>query len=452
MSVEVAQQLQYQKESKICPNYEMVKLVSNVGTELTIQQNSTTDAVFEIPAIVHNLAESVISCKVTITATAAKVHHIYANCLSPVYQIQLYDASNTMLCDVQNVEHYTSMAWGAFTPFDDFINFDKLTDNSIATNSSYHSLMGPANTTSVKIQNQNADLSAALGIINPAYLISAATTNEAYPVLNLQIKLGRILHSILNYNKDVFFGRIMYLRIVFNNINAIVFDSNALTTPVTGAALAGKNATLNNLYLYLAAEKNLAISEEIKMKYVNGGLTYHFDDVRGYKYTFGAGNGVLQSIMLKLNRYHGQKLKYVIWAPYNSTEQTTSNYVRTVDSAGTVETDNFYTQMDQVRLTQFNIAMSTYNDWLLQKDKFKNSCILSAAAYREAQWVWIDDWTGNEPYSKKKHHEDCGLDLSLEKEYQIYATTGTGGSARSYYIYVVCLKSLLVSPQILQFV
>lgn len=467
-SIQVSQQLNYQQPSLVCPAHEFVKLLPNQGQNQPIT-NSRSELVFELPATVYNLKDSIFEILLTppTSGGANNYNWFFSDLPNFLYQLQLYDASNTMLVDIMDIDKYCHLSWNVFTRIDDLLSspspqsnipIDLFGPNSTDANN--------ANTSFNFMQNYSGSLGSEIGhklSLEPQHLLRG-DANSATPVLRIRIPLGRLgLNSILNYDKDLYFGRIMYLRLGIKSSVEILFRSTGVADAATNPALTPLapvgNIVVENTALYLSTETNIVIQNEIKMKYLNGGLQYNFDNVRSYKQNFAGTANSTDSFNLKINRYHGKKLKYVMWCPYNPTTTTNNNNLRVVITTTDAQNNNnafitninsFYSQMDNKRLQQFNVSIPNYDHWTIQKNKLKGSCILDPQAYTVRQFVWIDDFSGSDPYVNKPD-ADCGLPLDQERDYQVYITNGAVDQPKNYYIYVVASQTLLVSPQIMQF-
>lgn len=466
--VAIAQQLTHQQPSLICPNYEFVQLPPTQGQDHTLLP-TPIDITFELPAVTYNLAKSEISCNLRVnnirTNTDAEAlgnyNWIHTSFPSFCGHIQFGDAQNRKIVDIPDLDRYCSTVYSPFTPAVDTLTAGKPRLN-LPTNLFGSTITGD-NNWSPGLDVAIGDAQSNKSGFEPQHLIRSAQSGGALETggsamfLRIRIPLGRLgLHTILNQDKDFYFGRIMYLRLQINPANRVCFASGGVDNPtaalVNNGVVNSPGPRLEAMTLFLAVEKNLAIHNDFQLRYNNGGITYFTDNVTAYNRAFIRNDNGQDSINIKINRYYGKKLKYVIWCPYGQDNLNGNNGVRYVVNPpdGITFITNFYTQIDNQRLQQFNINVEEYQHWLLQKEKLKGSSIFDPVAYTRRQFAWIDDFTGSEPYISKPD-ADCGLALDQERDYRVILQNANPTVAKTLYVYVVASQTLHVKPEMMAY-
>lgn len=101
----------------------------NGSDEVIIPVNGGEESIFKIPTMVGNLARSFLNGTITIQAPGAGIcNWMYASQVSPIAEIQLYNASGTMVVDLRNANFYTDIVSKPETSRNDMLSFN--TDES----------------------------------------------------------------------------------------------------------------------------------------------------------------------------------------------------------------------------------------------------------------------------------------------------------------------------------
>ena len=155
--------------------------------------------------------------------------------------------------------------------------------------------------------------------------------------------------------------------------------------------------------------------------------------------------GNSQTITLRYNRVHGVRLKKIYHGVYNNTESANTMYTHS-NLAGSV-ISNFYTMLDNIRRSQFNIDCTTGEDYLVLKNKLKGSCLIDYTAFAY-EWAILEDYTNAKPRDELPMKPDLenlivGESLDTERKINIYLTT-TGGQY-NHYSFAITEKLLTVS-------
>ena len=119
-----------------------------------------------------------------------------------------------------------------------------------------------------------------------------------------------------------------------------------------------------------------------------------------------------------------------------------TNLAYDTDNINQAAITTFYTLLDNQRLQEMNLDCSKGDDWMLLQEKLRGSVIQSSNMYNY-NWFWVDDFSQSKRLYDKNYNEEVGLDLSVERKYDVYLTT-TG--ALNNYAYATFLKILSITP------
>jgi len=435
MSV-IGKELDYQQYAISHGSYQMSQVIQQSGgTAVGLSASGGQESIFELSPKVYNLSRSTLQFTVALPAPGTDYFNwLYLDGIPFIQQLQLYTRSGLFLADIQNVNNYANMTMRRSFKSEDVLTWDK---------GNYFEGLIPVNDTKDTNLRYEAGSSGSTSYFEPVYLSLAVAKNTAGPTVNVQIELRKIVNSIFSIDKDLYFGgEILYLRVVWNPSTKIAFGSKSATDVETDSIAYPKGITMTNLKLYMAVEQNPTIENELKSK-VNSaeGFNLLIPYVYQNKQSL---TGTSQNIMIKYSRAHGSKLLKIYWAPYNSTESASTCYDHRNVSQSKVT--QFYTLINNVRTSQFNYLCNG-DDYMVQKNKLKGSCIYSSNEYYY-NWVWVEDFTNNysfidKPLNPPEENYIDGLDLSTEIKYDIFANTTN--ATYNHYVYAICQKTLVVS-------
>lgn len=475
---------------------------------------------------------------------------VYIDGITPIRQLQLYDDQGRFYCDLYDVGNYTNMIFRYTTKYEDLQTTDQIlvldpssttADSTSAalplggvTNGMNYGItktaanVGSANTFTIGAAeglNQNNSTSSPpyrtvgsqfvlnglvasngspvtttnLGdnILEPMYVLGKTCTNVTQntqgggkfymPVVNWKIPLKKLHGTIFSLDKSIHFGRVLYVRIVWQSSNKVLYynDGAAANTQNPGyiatsvPTMSTTGYQLSNIYLYLAKETNILVENELKQKINSAeGFKIMIPWTSQYKQSQ---NTNTQSVTMRFTSALGKRLLKIYWAPYNQLESTIYAYDHCVlpadncivqpPNAASIIASNppayqkvttFYSLVNNVRTSQYNYNVnngsiagtfmtSSFNDdYEQRKNKLKGSCILSRNEYYY-NWVWCEDFTDNVPIIEKPIVPDentylDGLDLTQgEIKYDIYVTQGPNSIPVNYYVYAITLKELIIN-------
>jgi hypothetical protein len=283
-------------------------------------------------------------------------------------------------------------------------------------------------------------------LTTPSYY-SVGTANSATPVYIRQFPLSIFKNTILGMDKDLYFGgETLYLRFVWAPLTKIMYIGSSLTNLSTNAGNAVTGAAVSELTFFAAVEQNPVIQENLKNKINSGSFNILVPYVFETKLNL---QGTNQTVNVRYNRAHGQRLHKIYIAPYNSTESNQFAYDHNNFDSGKVT--SFYTTVNNVRTTQFNPTSANYDEWMLIGKKLKGSCVQSSVDYY-TNYFWMEDFTNNTPVGEKplsppEDNLSDGMSLDQEVIYSMYATVVNG--TYNWYVFAITERVLTIAPGVI---
>lgn len=452
----VSEELKYTKKSFSHPKYKLHQLYPLSGSQTqTITAAGGQEIIFQLPVKVMNLSESYLSFSyVPSGASGAGIHFAHVSPLSLIRQIQLYTQSGVYLADVYYVNKYLNTVFYPETKQDDFLTNEEINATSL---NNYGIYTFPSNLAG---DSRNTRIYASRVVTNDAgaqqAVDAAGTTAVAYKEriyfdaqnangisINVQFPLKYIYNTIFNLNKDLYFGEVLQLRIVFDGRDSSYFEATAATSIIGGYAVESRDITVSNLAFYCAIEQDLNVANQIISKVNTTGMSVPIPYVYSYKTNL---TSTSQSLSLRFNRAHGKKLRRIYHAPFHNTETGVYSYMRdNIQGAKTVL--QFYTLLNNDRLQEFNVNCTLAQDYMLIKPRIKGSCFINVDTYQYT-WFWVDDFTSEAPLHSKESQDitlSSGIDLNSEQKWDIYMTMNNA-RAINHYNFAITEKELMIRP------
>lgn len=283
--------------------------------------------------------------------------------------------------------------------------------------------------------------------VNVAYkeakYLAVGAVNDPTPVINVKLPLGMFYNSLLALDKDMYFGEVLYLRVVWAASTKVLFravNANGLAGPATAAAAYNNNYDLTNLQLFLCLEKNQLIVNSLIQKVMSGGMNLLVPYVHTSQISF-TGAGVQSQVASKrYNRGHGQRLLKIYHAIFDNTEATNVAFDHS-SMAGNRACDTFHTTLDNVRQQEYEITVANDEDYMQLKDRLKGSAILNSDIYHY-NWFWLDSWDHG---CDNNENVACGLDLTSEHTWN-FETADAQGPQR-HVTFAITQRTLSITPQ-----
>jgi hypothetical protein len=483
VSSSLAPQLDYKKSEYMHPTYRYTKVLQQAGGQsATITTAGGQETIFELPIKCMNLNRSYLDFSVNLPAVADRFQSVYYACFPFWRQVQLYTRSGIYICDINEFANYTKVVWNPETKLSEFLNYQKTgvasniapaavgaTPAMVGLGCLYERSNGMAGAApAAGVAGTNPPALAGAGVTGPGNVSTVNYTEPIYfkntgavnqqLVINVRLPLNMIYNSIFSVDKDLYFGEIILMRIVYHPTTKFSF-LNTAANPIV-PEIQTQNATLNNIALYLAVEKNEGIVNSLRSQILSSGLNVLIPYVYTFKNTLPAGQNI--SISQRFNRGHGRRLLKLYHSAFNSVESINTAFdhsnVIHYTAGGALDGGkilSYYTLLNNERLQEFDLDCRQLNDWEYHKEKLRDSVLQDSRVY-SVNWFHCDDWTGIFD-SKKKDEKDnleTGLTLDLEQRWDIYITSanpdpGAGPAYFPYnqYTFAITQKMLTISPQ-----
>jgi hypothetical protein len=322
--------------------------------------------------------------------------------------------------------------------------------------------------------------------IEPQYIRIAPQPNQALTV-NRFLPLSAFKDTFVGENKNVCFATEMYLR--FNtqigsrigfmttnpaNPNAVTPANSVLTTPVP---------QYNNVYLYLACEKNEQLCQSVQSQLNGSGIKMIIPYQYAYRYSSTAGS-TTSNVNITLTQQYGHKLKRIITAPFNgvNSEQGLTSFDHS--NVNGTKIQYLTSSWNSVPLTDYqvncfdaNSSVNPGNQWTFPNAAGTSGGSLPSDDYREARkyivgsaisnypvyqtnWFYQDSWGLNDMIKNANQtvddaNIDDGIDLlGSQHVYNIQFNTPYASNALNnyggangiivYYLFAYFVRSLVI--------
>ncbi len=421
--------LDYKLRSITAPKYKFVRIPMNNHASASVNVTATSTELLEwkLPTQVYNLARSYISYNLEIPAEANFYHMSFEDTFDIAQSATFGSAGGVDLVNIQHLQNYTKIARKIDTSVEDYTGNGDMSQlyrcDSLKTANKLPFAYGGAGV------YDGAD-----NYIEPKYTTQTAAVNQAMNRYR-QFPLGAISGTLFAVDRDFYSPVEQYLRITAGVGNKIAITTKVPATPDTpaqaGDTKAPKDVKINQCYLYLAVEQNIAVVQGLMSKYASGQLSFRIPYTTGFK-NVGGGASTATNIQIQISQQYGKRLKrilHTVWYPVESgaTAYDCSNW-----DGSKIET--YQTFLDSLPLQDRILsckrpagAFINSDDWLENK-KFldKRSCIMSKDMYA-LNWFHIDQFY--EPHDKKDSlppdvNLDEGLVMDTPKSWTISTTSG----------------------------
>jgi len=259
------------------------------GTQTaTLTPGGGNDLIIEIPIKAFNLARSFLEFTVAPAANPAAALGTYKDVITSIRQVQLSTRSGVYMADVQELPNYSKTALKAEIPFQEYNSYDEYSGGvGIGRYLRANNALGAAN-------DRPQDASTNLGNYTETQYYERGGNTTQTPVHRICLPLGMIKNTIFSLDKDIYAGEILVLRIVWNATNRIFWNKADSAVPTAGVTVFDGNATITNIALFLAVEKNPQIENQLKAQIASGGLNILIPYLYAYKNTLGPRNRLIE--------------------------------------------------------------------------------------------------------------------------------------------------------------
>jgi hypothetical protein len=410
MSQVIPQQQNFTAEVASLPAYKMTRYQPSDGQGATrTLTTSESDIVFSLPNDVYNLGKSWIEFDFLIAAQGALAVHAHAS-KPPFTQIRMSSQSDFTYAQIQSVDTYykavsrvnqkgsefrgknpliTGASVGASLTMTDYLTPAKVSGNTAqtahASTSNYVFSDGTVSNfagIAPTIAQGNLDFD------GHQQVVSSATSGALG--FSAKIPLKNFVHTMIAQDKNVYFNDITNLTFTLAPLSRVGFASTNIADPATGG-VALTTATMTNIYLYLAIEKNQDNVEALKKKYASGHLKYTLPFVVQFNNPLGstAGN---TSAQCQLSKAHGNSLLRTYYVA-----QLTSNVDRlsvNLDNVAGVKISALQSSIDGSPLTDRAVQIGSGQDWKYLSQYLQESAVSNERIAKTCGILWVDPICG----------------------------------------------------------
>lgn len=375
------------------PSYRYMPQYPNTFGQAISLGSSQVASTVNLPPEVFNLAESYLVFTLNLPAVANRYIWYPADVIAPLGHIQHYCSTNQYIVDLDNANKYMKAIKKEIS-LKELMTMDSI--NGLSTSNSLANAV-PALRHAGSIGASPAP--SAVNYLESAYFKCGALGAGVTVQYVLPLKIYK--NTFFAVEKDVFYGVTSYLRIYWDVISRICYQSqsNADPSDATKEAYTG-NASITNLQLMLAVENNAKLAEEVKAKHLSG-VSYMIPYCQNYK---NSNNGGTQSITLQFDLGMGHTLAKILHQVYNNTETLDTAYDcannGTLVSGASNAVNNqkvqqFYTQLNGKREQDLTLdttgASGVFTDYMYMKRQLKGSMLENLNVY-QYNWVWCSDY------------------------------------------------------------
>lgn len=455
----IAKQLDYVKDVFVHPTYRLNKVLPLSGsTTASATTAGGQETIFEIPVNAVNFYRSYLSFQFHIPETVNLFYNLaFMDCFPHFRQLQLYTRSGIYICDLNELANYTKVIWNAETELEDFLNYGMMSglvgaagDATVrpgALGAGSHFQRSNAATGTIQTSRLNTGAFAAAGTSDlnytePMYVFRSvvdAGAGQSALNFNVVLPLSNLKNTILSIDKDIYFGEIIILRVVWSPSTKIAFINDTAANVNTNAAALITTVAVSNIALYVAIEKNPELVNGLRTQIAGGGHNILIPYVYTYKNNL---NGTSQNVSLRFNRGHGRKLVKIYHAIFNNTEQANTAYDH--NNVNGAKCTSYYTMLNNERIQEFNVDTTALDDWNIMKECLKGSVLQTSNIY-QYNWFHRDKFDGVclDDGDQVLTNLDTGLDLSIEQKWDIYCTTVN--AQFNHYDFAITQKMLTIS-------
>lgn len=461
MSIQVSSEQDYRKSVKSHAQYKFSRVIAQQGQGSTtnglISVSGGNDLLFDIPQVPVNLSQSIIQLKITPpTQTAASSYYnwVFLDSLSFLQGIQLYTKAGVMLCDISNNLHnYTKVVWKAEIKRSEYENFDLYETASAGSGRMLRKSNALIDDTAAgKFTKRPNGSNASVNYLEHKYLLASTAANSATPTINVSLPLKMIQNTIFELDKTLYFNEVITLRLIFAPVAKYLFCStNSGTDPTATPAASTLPANVSGVNLYLAMERNPDMANIMRGE-IQKGFSLPIPCVNIFKQ--GSITGSTQSTTLRLNRAYGRNLLKIYHSLFGGSadgnvEDLNYAYNNSIGTAPLVDMTDYETSLQNQRLQDWRITLSSYDDWAIMQKKLEDSITLNSNVYR-FNWFHLDDFTGSHKTTDKEYLEKnmlVGIPLDVEQRYDWYSSHTSASKQINHMDFVITQKLLQITPQ-----
>lgn len=437
---DVSDKLNYRPIPYAHPSYRLHRILKQSGGQTeTITNAGGQESIFEIPVNVVNLSRSFLCF--TISIPVANFNRVHSAAFAPVRHIQLYTRGGLFLCDVPYLPQYTNVVWKPETKLEDFLTYDT---HTAAGNTGNGRLFRRSNSTvdNADVSQRPNNTPASLHYTEASYFLKSV--QDIAVDMDVKIPLSSVKNTILELDKDLYFGEVLILRIVWEQRDKIYWRNANANDPTAGPPTAPDNVSISELALILSVEKNQAIINQLREQTLSGnGMSVLTKYVYCFKTNLG---GSSQSVSLRLNRGHGLKLQKIYHSVF-SNDETLHN---TFNHFATGKILDYYTLLNNERIQEFNLSPGNETSYMYLLHLLKGSVIQNSNIF-SYNWFHVDCFTeelapDDSANNKLKQNQDQGIDLTTEQKWDIFLTMATNNIFYNHYSFAIVERMVNIGP------
>lgn len=434
--MEVSSQLDFSKHDLAKSDLRYHKLTDRSGvSSLTMSASGGEQLTFSLPGgIAFNPARSYISFNYNAIApgTAARYNHVRTDYLGFFSNIALTTQSGNQLENLQYPDGWTNIAWSTCVSLE-----DALTNNIMADTTTFRSTdILAVNRVATQIYPAGANLTTQGGAgLQMRWLVTGGN-NDATPVLQVRFHLKYLPHSLFAQDKSIYLSEPVQLTFTMASYTRLGNFSNSDTDPASANVTALAGGALASINFQLATENNPAVVESLRQQvYSNGGLSILYDHPVVVKQSLATG---AQSLIVRLNRSHGSRLKRCFTAVVTNTDAT-----NTILWHPATMLTSHQQYLNNVPINDDIITITDYDYWSKVSPMYKGS-LTTTGGDLVTRYVISDWFDGSDKFIDQQFGKKVGLPLDDGVEYSIQAT---GTAAAVYYTACIVQKELMITPQ-----
>lgn len=460
-SVKISPELDFKQHVANASNYKYIKRLQQQGGEsVTLQLTSSSTSLFELPADVLNLSRSRLTFSMLIPTPGAAVRATKMRLdYPPIRALHLKTATGKQLVEIPNFPEYWMMVKDHCCKAEKQdgppgIGADIATAKlaGLCTfNNSAHQYVAGAGPTMVAETPCIGKVDSAGAIFLSPFLSNAHSgcqivggADTATMGLHCSLELGKIFHTILSADKNIYFPESLRLEIEWIEARKIMFGGTVLTD-LTGAFDFPTATPISELALYVAVEQNRHNHDLIKTKVESSGLSMVVPYVHMVSNSIGAATSA--SVQARINAGFGSSLLRVYTAERLTSEA--NNLVKNFHNVAGALTTNFYHQLDSQRVEDVSIDEESGQGYIMQQNLNQGSLVQKKGLveYYATCPAYCVDWSS---CSKLVDAPIADLDMAglpLNKEYLFTKVITKPAADTVSFFCIVTQKNLLVDAR-----
>ena len=412
MSVKLDQTIDYTAQDLESSSLSHMKLVPLSGNQTQTVGTAGVDITFEIPVQAVNLARSYFYASVSIPAQGADDYSWVHRGIVPFSSMQLFTRGGQYLLNLQErATDYSRIVMSADCTNDEL------------ENGSEEGQLYPTPDAKSLVAQSGANGSVAAPYKEQQYL--SVSGNNAIQTYKIIFPMSQLKETILAVDKSILFREVIVCKFKLAPKGDIAWQNGDATTPDAGdnEDLAG-DITYSDIAFFVAQERNASIVQALNAQTET---QEGFSLLVPYPSTFtNIRTSAQQNVSLRLNRSHGASLKaikHTVFRNSGANLQRSDRYER--DNKTQTKATSYYVNLNNNRLTEFNIDSAKGEDWMVLRQKLRQSPAYNREIY-QLNWFHEDDFSNyaDKMSDMKTKDTNCmsGISLNEEIRWDYYST------------------------------